>query len=86
MGMAEPKWVVKKASPNPDYTIDLEFADGQQRVFDASYLLEVPIFAPLKSIPFFMMARVKYGTVIWTEDIDIAPERLYEASVPGKPA
>ena len=27
-----------------------------------------------------MMARVEYGTVVWTEDIDIAPEHLYECS------
>lgn len=77
-----PKWVVKAATPRSDYTIELEFADGKQGVFDARSLLESPLYAPLKALPFFMMARAKYDTVVWTDDLDIAPEHLYDACVP----
>ena len=80
--MREPKWVVKNAKPKSDYTIELEFTDGVRRVFDASPLLKEPFFARLKELPFLLMARAEYGTVVWTEEIDIAPERLYEASIP----
>jgi len=31
---------------------------------------------------FFSLASVDYGTVTWPSDIDIAPETLYECSVP----
>ena len=30
-----------------------------------------------------MRAHAEYGTVVWTDDIDIAPEHLYECSVPA---
>ena len=30
----------------------------------------------------FMKAKVECGTAVWTDDIDIAPEHLYECSVP----
>lgn len=80
--MREPRWVVKEAKPSSDYTIEIEFSGGARRVFDASPLLEEPFFARLRELPFFLMAHAEYGTVVWTEDVDIAPERLYEASVP----
>lgn len=35
-------------------------------------------YSPFKALPFFMMARVRYGTVTWNDEIDIAPEHLYE--------
>ena len=43
---------------------------------------------PHKSLPclrepdFFAQAKAAYGTVVWTDEIDIAPEHLYECSVP----
>lgn len=79
--MSMPKWVVREAKAHSDYTIDLVFADGQHKVFDASSLLEDSFFAPLKQVPRFLSARVECGTVVWGEDIDIAPESLYERSV-----
>ena len=76
--MIEPKWVVKKAIPNEDYTLSLEFADGKRGVYDARPLLEEKLYEQLKSKQLFMMARVAFDTVVWAEDIDIAPEHLYE--------
>lgn len=78
--MSVPKWSVIKATPNRDYTIDLVFADGQRKVFDATPLFDESFYAPLRKLPLFLAARVECGTVVWGDDLDIAPENLYEQS------
>lgn len=76
--MNTPEWVVKKVHPKEDYTLLLFFADGTQKVYDARPLLSKPIYSKLKNIAFFLRARAECGTVVWDDDIDIAPEHLYE--------
>jgi hypothetical protein len=43
-----------------------------------------PAFEALKAINLFMRAFIKHNTVVWTEDIDMAPENLYIESTPYK--
>jgi len=80
--MKTPVWVVKEVIPQEDYTLLITFADSSKRVYNALPLLNKAIFADLKSLPFFLKAHVSGDTVIWNDDIDIAPEHLYECSVP----
>ena len=80
--MKTPAWVVREVVPREDYTLLLTFADGDKRLYNALPLLNKAIFADLKSLPFFLTARVSGDTVIWNDDVDIAPEHLYECSVP----
>ena len=75
-----PKWAVKEAQPNKDYTIKIKFHDGSVKLFDAKPLLENPFYEALKNPGFFMQAKVQGDTIIWNDDIDIAPENLYEKS------
>lgn len=75
--MKQPDWVVVEALPREDYAIDLLFADGQRRAYDAAPLLDEPFYSPLSSLPFFMTASVECGTVVWGDELDIAPEALY---------
>ena len=70
--------MVLEAVPHENHTIDLSFADGKQGVFDMSPLLEDAYYAPLAASPLFMTGRVECGTVVWANDMDIAPELLYE--------
>jgi len=81
MIIQEPKWVVKEAKPQSDHTIQIRFADGKSGVFDASGLLKDPYYKKLKDISFFMMGHVAYDTVVWNEDLDIAPEMLYDSCI-----
>lgn len=76
------EWIVKKVIPQKDFTLLITFADNSMRLFDMKPLLDKPVFKPLNNIGFFMLAKVQYGTVVWNDDIDIAPEHLYECSVP----
>ena len=71
-------WSVLHAKPREDYTIELEFFDGKHGVFDVKPLLNEPLFAPLNTLAFFMTAHADHGTVIWNDEVDIAPEILYE--------
>jgi len=71
---------VVKVEPNKDYTLALEFENGERRRFDMSPLLTKKPFDKIKALPLFMLAHVDYGTVVWPGNIDIAPETLYDES------
>jgi uncharacterized protein DUF2442 len=66
----------------PEYLLYLEFENGERRVFDMTLLMDKKPFVRLKGTPLFLAARVDYGTVCWPGNIDIAPETLYDRSVP----
>ena len=76
--MTQPKWVVQQATPRDDYTIDLQFADGTRGVFDLSPFLDDAYYSALTSLPMFLSGHAECGTVVWDNDLDIAPEFLYE--------
>lgn len=80
--MNNPVWVVKEVQPKKDYTLLITFADGTRRIYNARPLLDKTVYARLKSTAFFLQAKVNCGTVVWNDDIDIAPEHLYECSLP----
>ena len=77
-----PYWTVKEVLPRPDYTLLLTFADGTRKVYNAKPLLDFAVNAPLRSRGLFMQAAVVGDTVGWPGDLDVAPEHLYENSVP----
>lgn len=80
--MNVPVWIVKDVVPKENYSLLLTFADGSKRIYNARPLLDKAIFADLKSLSFFLTAHVSGDTVIWNDDVDIAPEHLYECSIP----
>ena len=73
---------VTAVEARPEFLLDLEFENGERRRFDMSPYLHYPIFRRLENPGFFSLARAEHGTVVWPGDIDIAPETLYELSVP----
>lgn len=73
---------VVRVVAQPDYTLFLEFENGEKRVFDMAPLMDKEPFIQLKGSPLFSMAFVDYGTVVWPGNIDIAPETLYDRSRP----
>ena len=66
----------------PDFGLALTFTNGEKRRFDMRPYLHYPVFQRLKIAGYFSLARVDYGTVTWPGNIDIAPETLYDRSVP----
>lgn len=80
--MKTPSWVVKSVQPQENYKLLLSFASGEKKVYDALPLLKHPLYAPLNNYSFFLRAKADCGTVVWSDEIDIAPEHLYECSIP----
>ena len=69
---------VTEATYSGKYQIDLQFADGSSGKVDfTKYLEEGTVLAKLKDLAVFKGFAVKYGTIVWGEDLDIAPETLY---------
>lgn len=81
--MKNPAWVVDAVKAQEDYTLLITFADGERRLYNARPLLEKAIYSPLKNITFFLTAKADCGTVVWNDELDIAPEHLYECSRPA---
>lgn len=77
-----PDWLVEDVQPHEDYTLLLTFSGGKRKIYDARPLLEKPLYAPLKNVKFFMQAKSDGSSVVWNDELDIAPEHLYEAAKP----
>lgn len=73
---------VVRVVPREDYLLELWFNTGDHRVFDAKPYLNRGVFIRLLEIALFKQAFVALDTVWWPGDIDIAPETLYDRSVP----
>jgi hypothetical protein len=65
------------------HCLDLEFSNGEQRVFDCNPYLALGVFQPLNDESRFSLARVEGGTVVWPGDLDICPDTLYVESRPA---
>ncbi len=75
---------VKEVQCISDYKLALTFDDGGIRLVDLAPHLDGEIFEPLKDIQYFKTVRVNpdIDTIVWDNGADMAPEFLYEISVP----
>ena len=72
---------VSSAKALDDMMILLEFDAGEQRLYDASDLLQYPAFKPLTNEDVFKNMKIEHGVVTWCDgEIDIAPETMYQNS------
>lgn len=65
-----------------NFTLVLEFENGEWRSFNMDSFIDQKPWVRLKSGNAFQGAFVENGTVAWPGNIDIDPETLYEYSVP----
>ena len=73
---------VIRVKENDDYCMELWFYTGDHRLFDVKPYLDRGVFTRLQDIHLFKRAFVAMDTVCWPCDLDIAPETLYDCSVP----
>ena len=77
---------VKRATILGDYRLLVEFDSGDRGEFNCKPFLSDPYGKRLSDPAFFRLVRVEYGTLVWPDDIDIAPEDVWEKTVRDKPA
>lgn len=73
---------VISVSATPEFHLDLCFENGERRRLDMRPLLAMKPWDRIATPGLFRLVRVEYGTVVWPGEIDIAPETLYDQSVP----
>lgn len=73
---------ITRVIPRNDFYLEVWFNTGEHRLFDARPYLDKGVFKRLQDITLFKQAFVSLDTVCWPGDLDIAPETLYDRSVP----
>jgi hypothetical protein len=73
---------VIRVVPRDDFSLELWFNTGDHRLFDARPYLNRGVFTRLQNIALFKQAFVALDTVCWPGNLDIAPETLYDRSIP----
>ncbi|MEK6749734.1 MAG: DUF2442 domain-containing protein [Pseudomonadota bacterium] len=73
---------VISARPRDDFHLELKFHTGETWLFDARPYLSKGVFQRLQDQQLFNQVYVVFGTVCWPRNLDIAPETLYDKSVP----
>lgn len=69
--------------PLDNYRLWLRFTNEETKIFDCNKLIEKKAYTPLKDKEVFNSVYIDYGSIVWQNgDIDIAPEYLYENSMP----
>ena len=69
---------VIKASPIGDSTVAVTFENGVCGTYDCAYLMEDPYWARLKLPGYFRQVKAECGTLVWPDDLDVAPESVWE--------
>ena len=59
------------------YNLIVTFTNGEVKKFDLQPYLDYPIYKNLKNESYCSRAIVENGTVVWNDEIDIDPDRLY---------
>jgi hypothetical protein len=71
-----------RVSPKDDFTLTIEFSNGEMRSYDMKPHLEFGIFKELSDLTYFKRARIVDNTVEWPNHQDICPDTLYEDGRP----
>jgi len=70
-----PRVVAVKA--NPDFTLELTFENGQERIFDMKPYLSIGVFKELANPTLFKTVKPCFGSISWKNGQDLCPDTLY---------
>jgi len=72
---------VTEANYKEKYKILLTFNDGKIKLVDLKKSIfedHRKIFEPLKDLEYFKRFEIKFSTITWENQVDFAPEYLYQ--------
>jgi hypothetical protein len=73
---------IREVTVDKNFTLRLLFTNGEEKKFDVTPYLEIGVFKSLKNIALFSTAHAENGTVVWNNNVDFDPDRLYLESQP----
>jgi len=73
---------VIKVQPKQGHTLNLWFANGEQRYFDMKPYLDFEVFQALKNQDMFNTATIFLGSVTWSNNSDLSYDTLYLEGIP----
>ena len=65
----------------PDYQLPITFSNGEKKIYNAQNDVHQGVLTKLQNKSFFAQAKIARGSVVWDDEIDIAPETLYAESI-----
>ncbi len=64
------------------YQLEVWFANGEVKLFNLKPYLAYPVYEKLEDEIYCAKATVQNGIVVWDEETDMDPDRLYLESEP----
>ena len=64
-------------APNPDFTLNVQFENGIQKVLDVKPFLSGEAFTALKNYTIFSQAESKGSYILWPNDIDLSADTVW---------
>lgn len=72
---------VKNVIPNSDFSLQIEFTNGEIKVFDVKPFLNIGIFKELNDYTKFKNVKPFLGSIQWSSGQDLCPDTLYLESI-----
>lgn len=66
--------------PKDDYTLLIEFDNGEEKIFDVKPYFKYKLFGKLKDINEFKKVKASGLSIEWENGLDICPDELYNLS------
>ena len=68
---------VTKVLPHDDFTLSVEFENGEEGVLDMKPHLGFGVFRRIADVEVFKTARVSFDSIEWDHGVDLDPEYVY---------
>lgn len=68
---------VRSVIPLPQYKLQIQFENGEQKLFDVTPYLEKGIFKELQDEAYFKSVKVGFSSIEWPNEQDFSKDTLY---------